>query len=422
MKDLTRPETVFQLFHPDLASDFPPLKSLNSTGLPNNLPLQLTTFVGREKEMAEITGLLTEARLLTLTGSGGCGKTRLSLQVAADLSEQYPDGVWLVELAPVGDSELVSQTVAEVLSVREQSGRSLQQTLIDVLKGKRLLLLLDNCEHLLTACAQLAAALLGTCPGVKILASSREGLRIAGEQTYRVPGMSLPLESQKHTADSISEYEAARLFIERAQSVKSDFHITDSSARSLVSICSRLDGIPLAIELAAARARSLTVEQINDRLDDQFKLLTGGSRTALPRQQTLRALIDWSFDLLEPREQIVLMRLSVFSGGWTLGAAEAVCADDGGDVSGGRDGIEGNVEVEMHSQFPVPSEDILDLLTSLADKSLVIADAEGESTRYRLLETVRQYARDRPHRIRRHSHVPHATSGLLSDVGRGDRS
>jgi predicted ATPase/class 3 adenylate cyclase len=373
LRDLARSEQVFQLLHLGLPSEFPPLQSLDH--LPNNLPRQLTSFIGREKESAEVATLLSKTSLLTFTGSGGCGKTRLALQVAADVLDQYPDGVWLVELAPLVDPALVPQTVASVLGLTEQVGRTYMQTLIDYLKPKHLLLVLDNCEHLLTACVQLCDALLRSCPQIKILASSREGLGIAGELTYPVPSLSLPDPKQMVTVESVSQYEAVRLFIDRAQFHLPAFAVTNQNAPALASVCHRLDGIPLAIELAAARVRSLSVEEINTRLDNRFRLLTGGSKTALPRQQTLRALIDWSYGLLTDAEKLLLCWVSVFAGGWTLAAAEQVGAG------------------ESESGEAIEEWEVLDLLTGLVDKSLVIAATQGESTRYRQLETVRQYAR-----------------------------
>jgi class 3 adenylate cyclase len=326
LRDLARPERIFQLLHPDLPSDFPPLTSLNS--LPHNLPQQVTSFIGREKEMAEVRRLLATTRLLTLTGSGGTGKTRVSLQVAADLLEGGGDGVWLVELAPLADPGLVPQAVATALGIREEPGKPLSQSLVDFLKPKRLLLLLDNCEHLLSACAELAELILRSCPGVQILATSREGLNIPGETTYRLPSLTLPDPRQPTpTAESLSQYEAVRLFIDRATAAVPSFAVTNQNAPAVAQLCVRLDGIPLAIELAAARVKAMSVEQINGRIADMFRLLTGGSRTALPRQQTLRAAIDWSYDLLSEKEKILLRRLSVFAGGWTLEAAEQVCAD-----------------------------------------------------------------------------------------------
>ncbi|HZO88686.1 MAG TPA: adenylate/guanylate cyclase domain-containing protein, partial [Chthonomonadaceae bacterium] len=310
LRDLQQSEHLYQLLHPNLPADFPPLRSLEAFA--HNLPVQLTSFIGREKEMEEIKRLLSTAHLLTLTGSGGCGKTRLALQVAADRVEEYADGVWLVELAAIADLGLVPQTVAVALGVSEEPNRPLGETLANYLRPKSLLLVLDNCEHLLTACAQLADTLLRTCPKVRILASSREGLGLLGEALYHVPSLSLPDEKRLPTLEQLSQYEAVRLFVERAVLSRPDFAVTAQNAASVVQICSRLDGIPLAIELAAARARALAVEQLAQRLDDRFRLLTGGSRTALPRQQTLRALIDWSYDLLSEAERTLLRRLSVF--------------------------------------------------------------------------------------------------------------
>ena len=372
LKDLGRPEHVYQLLHPTLLSEFPPLKTLDNPDLPNNLPQQVTSFIGREKDIEGVKSLLDKTRLLMLTGSGGCGKTRLSLQVAAEVLENFPDGVWLVELAPLSDPALVPQAVASVLGLREATDKPILQTLVDYLKGSRLLLLLDNCEHVLDACAHLASVLLKNCPQVRLLASSREAMGIAGEQTYRIPSLSLPDTRQKHTAESVSQFEAVRLFIERALSVHSQFEITNANAPALAQLCARLDGIPLAIELSAARVRSLSVEEINARLDNRFRLLTGGNKMALPRQQTLRALIDWSYDLLNASEKKLLCRLSAFAGGWTLEAAEAVGVGD---------------EVE--------DWEVIDLLTSLIDKSLIVSEQDQGKTRYRLLETIRQYAGDR---------------------------
>ncbi|MEP7356589.1 MAG: hypothetical protein ABI847_05075, partial [Anaerolineales bacterium] len=366
LKDLVRPERLFQLNGPGLPAAFPPLRSLNS--LPNNLPVQLTSFVGRERELADARRLLQGAPLLTLTGPGGTGKTRLSLQLAAEVLDSLPDGAWLVELAPLSDPALIAQTVAGVWAVRAPPGRSIQDALADYLRPKQLLLILDNCEHLIEACAALAAHLLGACPRLKLLCSSREALGLPGETAYRVPSLSLPDPAQPLSLDSLRQSEAARLFLDRAQAAQPAFSLAPASLPAVNQICRRLDGIPLALELAAARTRLLSVEQIAARLDDRFRLLTGGSRTALPRQQTLRALIDWSYDLLPAEEKIALACLSVFAGGWTLEAAEAVLGPDA-----------------------------LDMLAHLVDKSLVVVDQPAGSgeARYRLLETIRQYARDR---------------------------
>jgi predicted ATPase/class 3 adenylate cyclase len=387
LRDLSQPERVFQLIHPNLPPDFPPLRSL--AALPHNLPIQLTSFIGREKEIADVKRLLSATRLLTVAGAGGCGKTRLALQVAAGLAEEYADGVWLVELAALADPALVPQTVAAILGVREGPGRPLIETLADYLMPRKLLLVLDNCEHLLSACAQLAESLLRRCLGVRILATSREGLGIAGELTYRVPSLSLPelpplAPAGEEFLAALRQSEAVRLFIDRAEFSQPGFAVAPRNAGPVAQLCHRLDGIPLAIELAAARVRALPVEQISARLDDCFRLLTGGSRTALPRQQTLRATIDWSYNLLSEEERRLLRRLSVFVGGWTLEAAEAVCSGAG-----------------------IEPWEVLELLTRLVDQSVVLYEersgaggAEGtlwgpDPGRYRLLETVRQYAGER---------------------------
>ncbi len=366
LKDLKEPEHLFQVVHSDLPADFPPLKSLDAR--PNNLPIQLTSFVGRAREIAEVKRLLGTARLVTLTGSGGAGKTRLALQVAADVVEDYPDGVWLAEFAPIADPALVPKTVASALDVPEQLGRGMTETLVDAIRSKALLLVLDNCEHLLEVCANLAAALLRASPNVRILATSREGLDIPGETLWRVPSLSLPDMRQLPPSEDLVLYEAVRLFVDRAMATTPGFAVTSENAPVVAQVCQRLDGIPLAIELAAARVKVLAVEQIAARLDDRFHLLTGRSRTVLPRHQTLRAAIDWSYNLLPDAERVLLQRLAVFAGGWTLEAAEAVCA--GGSVE---------------------AAEILNRLTSLVDKSLVLVEMLGAEARYRLLETVREY-------------------------------
>lgn len=370
LRDLRQPEKIFQAVHPDLPGEFPTLRSLDV--IPNNLPRQLTSFIGREREIAEVKRLMASTCMLMLTGSGGAGKTRLALQVAADLIETYADGVWLVELAGLSKPELVPNTVASVLNLREMPGRPLQTTLLDHIGRRELLLVLDNCEHLVGACAELATILLRSCPGLRILATSREPLGISGETVWRVPSLALPTASQAPTAEELMQCEATRLFIERATAVQPGFNLSPQNAGVVAAVCRRLDGIPLAIELAAARLRALSVEQIGDRLDERFRLLIGGGRTALPRQQTLRGALDWSYDLLPSQERVLLRRLSVFAGGWTLEAAEAACAGEG-----------------------LETREILDLLTQLVFKSLVLMDAQEERVRYRLLETVRQYGRDR---------------------------
>lgn len=386
LKDLVRPEHIYQLTAPGLINEFPPLKTLDV--LPNNLPVQLTSFIGREKEIEEIVHFFSThpssnaetssthhgTRLVTLTGAGGTGKTRLALQVAADLLEEFPDGAWLVELDSQTDPALVAHTTAAALDVHEASGKDILTCLVDFLCKKNLLLILDNCEHLITACASLIDRLLRSCPNLHILATSRELLGIQGEVAYLVPSLSTPTSRQPPPLETLAQSEAVRLFIERAQTASPGFTLTETNAAPILEICQRLDGIPLAIELAAARLRVLSVGQIAVRLNDVFRLLTGGIRTSLPRHQTLRALIDWSYNLLSEDEHILLQRLSVFYGGWTLEAAEAIC----------------------------PSFDVLTLLGGLVDKSLVLsrqkldesADVEIEP-RYRMLETIRQYADDK---------------------------
>jgi predicted ATPase/class 3 adenylate cyclase len=392
LRDLARPERVFQLLHPDLSANFPPLRSLNS--LPNNLPIQLTSFIGRDKEMTEVKKLLQSTRLLTLTGTGGCGKTRLALQVAADSLDGYPEGIWLAELAPLADPELVIQTVVGELGLQTETvglspgdarllDRPLMDQLIEFLQPKKLLLVLDNCEHLIGACARLAEALLRTCPHLRVLATSREGLGIAGEVTYPVPSLTLPDFRQLSVGEAdlistLAQYEAIRLFVERAGAILPTFEMTNQNASAIAQICHRLDGIPLAIELAAARVKVLSVEQIARRLDDAFRLLTGGSRTALPRQQTLQAAMDWGYNLLSEPERALFRRLSVFAGGWTLEAAEALCNDK-----------------RETALWRFSESEVLDLLTNLVSKSLVTVEDQGEERRYRLLETVRQYGRDK---------------------------
>jgi predicted ATPase/DNA-binding SARP family transcriptional activator len=337
----------------------------------HNLPTQLTRFIGREREIAEVTEFLASTRLLTLIGAGGCGKTRLAIQVAFNRVEAYPGGVWFVPLAALTDPALVPQTVAAALGMREEPGRPLTSTLADYLHPRTALLLVDNCEHLLTAAAQLAEELLRVCPRLQVLTTSREGLGLLGEQTYRVPSLSLPPIGSDRP-DTVLLYEAVQLFAERARLGQPAFRVTARNASAVAQVCQRLDGIPLAIELAAARVRALPVERINERLDDRFRLLTGGSRTALPRHQTLRALIDWSYDLLSEAERTLLLRLSVFAGDWTLEAAEAICAGNNLDES-----------------------EVLELLTPLIEKSLVQYETRDGDERYRLLETMRQYSRER---------------------------
>jgi predicted ATPase/class 3 adenylate cyclase len=369
LKDILHPEQLYQLTATGLPSTFPPLKTLESFN--HNLPTQLTSFIGREKEIADLKKLIAEYRLVTLTGSGGAGKTRLALRVAADLLSAFASGIWFVELAPLADPALVTQTLLSVFKLREDAHRASLEILQDYLRSKTALLILDNCEHLIEACAQVSESLLRACPKVKILASSREALGVPGEIAYRVPSLKTPTPADLLHLETPLEIDSIRLFVERGTTTKSDFRLTKENTPFVAQICSRLDGIPLAIELAAARVKVLSPEQIASRLDDRFRLLTGGARTALPRQQTLRAMIDWSYSLLSEPEKTLFRRLAVFTGGWALDAAEFVCGE-------GREG-----------------PDILDLMARLVDKSLVIGEEPNGETRYHRLETIRQYARER---------------------------
>lgn len=337
-----------------------------------NLPIPLTSFVGRRREIAAVKDRLSSARLVTLTGAGGSGKTRLAIQVATDLLDAYRDGVWWVELAEVADAERMPRVVARTLGVPEVPDQTTGETVVNFLRSKRLLLVLDNCEHLVAACARLVQRLLGECADLQVLATSREMLGVDGEHVWPVPALSAPEPGSALTVDDLLQYEAIRLFAGRAAAVNPDFALAEENALPVTEICWRLDGLPLAIELAAARTNVLTAEQIAARLDDAFHLLADGRRTALPRHQTLRAAIGWSYDLLPEKEQTLFRRLSAFAGGWTLPAAEAVCA-------GG--GIEEN--------------EVLDLLSRLVDKSLVEAQTRGAEARFRMLQTIRRYSRER---------------------------
>ena len=369
-RDVLDPIRVFQVMAPDLRTEFPPLRSIPSH--PNNLPTQLTSFVGREKELAEVQKLLLDTHILTLIGPGGTGKTRLSIQAASALLDRFPDGLWLVELAPILDPLLVPRVTATTMGLRDEPQRPVIDMLCDYLREKKMLILLDNCEHLVDACAHMADRILHAAPDVRILASSREALGIGGEVTYRVPSLDLPDIGHLPSVESMSQYEAVKLFIDRARAAVTTFSVTNENAPAVAQICYRLDGIPLAIELAAAKIRVLGIEQIARRLDDRFRLLTGGSRTALERHQTLRAAIDWSYNLLPSAEQVLFRRLSVFIGGWTLEAAEFICQSES-----------------------VKSEDILSLLEQLINKSLVSMDETQAEPRYSMLETIRQYANEK---------------------------
>src|SRR5215208_3453794 len=321
--------------------------------------------------MEEVKRELAMTRLLTLTGVGGSGKTRLALEVARDLLEAYPDGVWLVQLAPLSEEVLLPKAVAEALKVPERRGEPLSDTLSEVLRDRQLLLILDNCEHLLEAVASLVDLLLDSCPRLRILATSREALGVEGEIRWVVPSLSVP-EQGRRTLSSVEleAYESVRLFVERARGRDPSLSLSPHNARAVAEICKRLEGIPLAIELAAARVVTLSIEQISERLEDSIKLLTSGGRTAVPRQRTLKGTLNWSYDLLSEAERVLFRRLSTFAGGWTLEASEAVGSGDG-----------------------VAESEVLDLLSSLVEKSLVVARGSDEGVvRYRLLEPIRQYA------------------------------
>jgi predicted ATPase/class 3 adenylate cyclase len=365
LRDLSAPERVHQLQHPRLRVQFPPLRSLEST--PNNLAQQLDSFIGRDTERAEVKALLARGRLLTLLGMGGIGKSRLSVQLGAELLDEHPDGVWLVELAPLTDPRLLPQALASVLGVKEEPGQTVTDSLLAYVRDKQLLVILDNCEHVVRAAAELSKQLLQAGAGVKVLASSRDVLQVAGETVYPVPTLSVPDPQGTVDLAALARHEAVRLFVDRASAAQAAFTLDSGNAAAVAQICQRLDGIPLALELAAARTRALSVQAIAARLHDRFRLLVTGDQTVLPRQRTLRALIDWSFDLLSGPERLLFRRLAVFAGGWTLEAAEAVGA------GGGLDTV-----------------DVLDLLAQLVGKSLVVMEPGG--ARYRMLETVRAYA------------------------------
>jgi predicted ATPase/class 3 adenylate cyclase/Flp pilus assembly protein TadD len=355
LKDLARPEHVYQLAASDLLDKFPPLRSVDS--FPNNLPQQLTSFVGRADAVAEIRDLLREHRLVTLVGAGGAGKTRCAIQTGAELLDRFADGVWIVELAPISDPSLVVTTIAAVLGVREVRGEDLLATLVTHLEQRQVLLLLDSCEHLIEETRRVAAAILRACAGVSMLTTSREALGIAGEHAFQMPSLEMRA--------------AVELFVDRARAIDAHFDLSDESAPFVTEICRRLDGIPLAIELAAARIKLLSPRQLTQKLHERFRLLTAGYKSALPRHQTLRATIDWSYDLLDEHVRALFRKLSVFVGGWTLEAVAPVCADE-------------------YDEW-----EALELLSSLVDKSLVVVESLGDERRYDMLSSIREYGRER---------------------------
>jgi predicted ATPase/class 3 adenylate cyclase len=376
LKDLTSPQRLFQLIAPGLATDFPPLRS----GSPStNLPADATSFVGREREAAEIRAMLDGHRLVSLVGVGGTGKTRLMLHIAGEVSDRHAGGAWLIELATLREPGLVVDEVIRTLGIQVGPGQPAIAVLTDFLRDKDLLLLLDNCEHLVDAAAELVDRLLGSCPSLQVLTTSREALGVSGEVTYPVPSMALPDALDQRDLASLAATEAVALFVERATATLPSFRLDVTTAPAIIEICRRLDGIPLALELAAARVNVLSPSEIEQGLSDRFRLLTGGRRTAVPRQQTLQALIDWSWDLLGDADRRLLGRLAVFTGGWTLEAAAAVTGDQDDP------GAQANAASRL---------DTLDGLGRLVDRSLVVVVHAG-ATRYRMLETIRQYAGDR---------------------------
>jgi predicted ATPase/DNA-binding SARP family transcriptional activator/Tfp pilus assembly protein PilF len=399
-------ETLYQRLHAQsrqpTSSTLPP----RDPALPlRRLPVPLTQLVGREEAIETVRGWLGKERLVTLTGMGGIGKTRLSLAVGAESLGAFPDGVWFVELAALSDPQHLPQAVAKTLGLREEVDYTLAETLTDFVSARSLLLILDNCEHLLDACATLASALLSSAPGSRVLATSRQPLGVTGERVYRVASLVLPPDEETLCEKEVTaalDYPAVRLFAERALAAHPAFRLTRQNVQTVIQICRRLDGIPLALELAASRLRSLSVEELNERLDDRFGLLTSGNRAALPRHQTLRALVDWSYDLLEESERTVLRRLSVFAEGWTHGMAEAVCQGVGKNPTPEHRNTQipnptpntKNQKPKTKNQNPTP-DPVFDVLDSLVDKSLVFCEEQAGVTRYHFLETVHQYAQDR---------------------------
>ena len=367
MKDILLPEHVYQIVSANIPSEFPPLKSQDARQ--NNLPSSLTEFIGRRKEINEIKQLFPKIRLLSLIGAGGTGKTRLAIQLVSELIDEFDNGVWIIEFSPVTDPELVVKEISSVLNLKEDPGTDLLETLKEFLKEKKILLLFDNSEHLLHKCAQVSESLLSYCSGLKIISTSREPFNSQGETLYRIPPLSMPDKIKNESFESLAEYESVRFFLERANSINPKFNLTEENIHAVAEICKKLDGIPLAIELAAKRVNVLSADKILDRLNDRFRLLTGGSATALPRQKTLKALIDWSYDMLSPSEQQLLQRLSIFMGGWTLEAAEEICSDE-----------------------TIDQYEILDLMTGLHDKSLITFKETEGNGRYGILESIKYYA------------------------------
>ncbi|MGZ3549639.1 MAG: ATP-binding protein [Vulcanimicrobiaceae bacterium] len=397
LKDLAQPERISQVVAPDLPAEFPPLLSLDSAK--NNLPLQRTSLVGRDGEVEEIKSHLASSRLVTLTGAGGVGKTRVALQAGAELYGSFTDGVWFVDLAPHSDPALVASEIGRIFDLQESLNRSMVDAVASYLAKKKLLLILDNCEHLIDEVALCADAILRTCPSVKILATSREPLNISGEDVHAVPSLAVPPAEASITARQASRFGAVQLFVDRAIAADHAFAFTDDNAGIVVDIVRRLDGIALAIELAAARTKVLSVRTIDEKLDERFRLLTGGDRTALPRHKTMRALIDWSYDHLCEKDRALLRRLSIFAGGFSLPAVATVCADEW---------IQGN--------------EILDLLSSLVEKSLVQMERLGDEARYNFLESTRQYAREKLVESGEYETIANAHAGVMLELAESLRS
>ena len=370
LKDIIIPEHIYQIISEGLITDFAPLKSLDARQ--NNLPSSLSKFVGRRKEIEEIKKLFSNLRLISLTGMGGTGKTRLAIQLVSEMIDEFENGVWIIELSPITDPELVVKEISKILNLKEEPERDDLEILEEYLKDKNILLIFDNCEHLLERCAVITETLLSYCPKLKIISTSREPFNIQGEIIYKIPPLSMPDKIRNKSFEDLSEYESVKLFLERANSVNANFQLTHDNIYDVAELCKKLDGIPLAIELAAKRINVLPVDKILARLDDRFKLLTGGSSTALPRQKTLKALIDWSYDMLNPNEQLLLQRLSVFMGGWNLEASEEICSDDN-----------------------IDQYEVLDLVNSLHDKSLITFNESNGMGRYGMLESIKFYAQEK---------------------------
>jgi len=367
LKDLIQPVRIYQITAAGLRSEFPQLNTLDVR--PNNLPVQISNFIGREQDIKFIRESLRKSSIVTITGTGGSGKTRLALQTGAELCDEFEAGVWLIELAQLNNADLILQSISQTFNLKEQAGQKPEDVLITFLKDKTMLLIFDTCEHVIDSIARLTEKLLRNCSKLKIISTSREALKISGEVVHKLASLTTPVPDKESTLESISQFEAVKLFIDRALTVDANFQVDNDNAPALAEICCRLDGIPLAIELAAARVQILTLQKINERLSDRFKLLTGGKRTVLPRQQTLRAMIDWSYDLLNDTEKLLFHRLSVFSGGWTIESAEEICSDE-----------------------IIESYDVIDILTGLLEKSLVTTKEDSNVIRFSMLESIRQYA------------------------------